>query len=171
MAKKNVNLTLANIEKEESKLREKKAVYVTSPVTGTTYNFTMDKHVTKSLGIEMVSEMLTNMAEARKKGLNLTAIIEPYTIMMLIKKFTSLGNDIPNDIGSQVVILGKLINLDILNGILEHFDQKRVQEVFDDVAAAIQKSNDEANKLFEEIEEAQDEFILNYDKEDEQISE
>lgn len=152
------NLTMANLNREEKVFKEQLDVSVTSVVTGEEYTLKIDKTIRKSKILELITELMTKLQQARDENLNMDAVFVPYCIILMLKHFSSFGKDIPNDLKGQIALLMKLIDLDILEPILESFPEDQAEKVFDQINETITAMNNKIDALAVKLDEVQEEM-------------
>lgn len=102
------------------------------------------------VGINNVVQGLANVYD--KVGVILgDEIFTPYVYLLIIKEFTSLGEDIPNDFESQTEIMTKLIQEDLFLPIIESLPKEEVEKVIKHINDVTKLINKNSNNLQEKI--------------------
>lgn len=104
--------------------------------------------------------LLTDMVDFINEGNNRIELLDvatPYTSLLLIKHFTSV--DVPDDIDEAIEVLNALVDLGILGDVLELLPEHEVQTMYEKISASIDRMNknieemrEEAQKMFEKVE-------------------
>lgn len=160
MTKASKVLNVSNINKQAKVLTEQVESTIFSSTTDSSFTIKVDKKLNKTKIMAMVSEIMAQLQYARTHKIQVEEVFLPYSILMMIKYFTSLGKDIPGTLNAQLEIMRKLIDLDLLQPILELFPEDETQEVFNAVSETIADTDKRVRELsgrVEEIERAYDE--------------
>ncbi|MEK5036298.1 hypothetical protein MKY96_33135 [Paenibacillus sp. FSL R7-0302] len=156
------NLTSTLITKEDKVLNYRSDAKIQSPVTGEIYKLQIDRKFRKTKIMELTSELLVKIQDAKQKGINMEAIFIPYVMLLIVKHFTSIGNDMPADVTKQIGLLNKLIDLELLNPILMSFEDGEVESVYEAVTETLDKIEEDAKALNDRL--AAIEMQMEYDR-------
>lgn len=78
-------------------------------------------------------------------------VLAPLFYILLIKEFTSLGEDIPDELQGQTEVVKKLIELDLFIPIVEAFPVDEVKKVVENIEQTTSILNESALELDKEL--------------------
>ncbi len=136
---------LSLLSKSHDKFENIKEVYIDIDVDGETVRRKIDMYkVFSPVGVQAcITEFIKNIDYARKVERDLFEdILEPYLLFLLIKHFTTLGDQIPKEFKKQIVVLEQLINTGVLFQIIVHFEEEEIQRVRSELELAIHTFED-----------------------------
>lgn len=139
--KKAKKLNLSTVTKDAKALEEQLLVVVNSPVNGESYELSIDKKFRKSKTLLMCAELLDTYQFAKLNNIQFDLIFQQFSLLLLIKHFTSFGASMPEKINEQIGLLSKLDDLGLLELIIEAMPEDEVQDAFEMIGKTIDVIN------------------------------
>lgn len=146
-------LTIANINKEGKMLDEQVTVKVVSTISGEEYILKIDKHFKQSKILQLVTEIMAQIQTAKAKKININAIFVPYSLMMVLKHFSSLGKEVPTELNQQIALLNRLIDLGMIEPIFAVLPQEEMNKVFTQITKTIGEMDADISNTLEKLSE------------------
>lgn len=87
-----------------------------------------------------VYEYISNVTKMKSKYSqddDYVGVLEPYLIFMLVKHFSSLGKDIPQDIPTQIALMQNMIDSSALFQIMIKFDEDEITKIKEEIEIAL----------------------------------
>ena len=134
----NAKLSMTNINKKAKILDAQSEVKVYSSTLDEFFTLKVDEKFKKTKVMRLVSELMSQLQYASTHEIDLQEVFVPYSILLMIKYFTSLGKEIPNDLPSQLSVMQNITNMDLLQPILESFPEEEAEEVFNTINTTIE---------------------------------
>ena len=136
MAKKKVKqLTLATLNKLDSKLNEKKSVYIN--IGGDDYEVIIDKHFRKSTIHLLILNYLNILQDLKsKQEVTFETLMDTNKLLntLIVKYFTNIPLPEITNIEGLIAVSNTLLDLGIMEALFnEHFDKNEIEKLVDEV--------------------------------------
>jgi hypothetical protein len=154
----NTKLSLANVNKKAKELDAQSEVKVYSSTLDQYFTLKVDEKFKKTKVMKLVSELMSQLQYANTHEIDLQEVFIPYSILLMIKYFSSFGKEIPNDLPSQLAIMNNMINMDLLQPILESFPEDEADIIFNTINETIESVDQKYREIAERVEEIQKAF-------------
>lgn len=151
-------LSLTNVNKKAKTLDAQSEVKVYSSTLDEFFTLKVDEKFKKTKVMKLVSELMSQLQYASNHEIDLQEVFLPYSILLMVKYFTSFGKEIPNDLPSQIIMMNNMINMDLLQPILESFPEDEANEVFDTINTTIEGIDEKYREVAARVEEIQHAF-------------
>lgn len=148
---KTKKLTLANINKENTKLHEMKAVTITLD-NGSSYSIDIYKKITPSMIDQTYADVVNFMAAGIEQGtdqVTISAVTTQYMMLSFIEHATSLK--LPSELDKRLVNVQKFYDLGILQKIIAQFDEKEAEKAFNKLAEMIDEYHKQIDVMHQEV--------------------
>ena len=151
-------LSLTNINKKAKTLDTQSEVKVYSSTIDEFFTLKVDDTFKKTKVMKLVSELMSQLQYASRKEIDLQEVFLPYSILLMIKYFTSLAKEIPNDLESQITVMNNMINLNLLQPILECLPEDEAEVVFNTINTTIEEIDEKYKEIVSRVEEIEHAF-------------
>lgn len=152
-------LTLGLVSKSHEKFSNIKTAQIQLNIDDKIKSFEVDIYkIFSPVAVkECVVEYIMNLDKIRKKNNNdVGDISEPYLMWLMIKHFTILGEEMPENYLEQLNSLKQMINTSALFQIMSNFDENEVSKIKDEleiIMATAEVNSDYIKELKKEFEE------------------
>lgn len=126
MTKNIKNLTGAELKKQSKALDVKKDFTV--EIGGEEYKLQHDVTFRKTKQIKLIEDLIEFFSAGAEKP-EILEQATPYTALLVIKHFTTL--EVPNELEDALILLGVLIDLEVLDKIIEKMPEEETKKLFD----------------------------------------
>lgn len=118
-----------------------------------TFTLTIDEEwdieIQNEFGVAGIAKVTENLAKTLEqlgsKTLSME-ILAPYFYILLIKEFTDLGEEIPDDLGGQTSVVQKLIELGLFVHIIEALPKEEVMKVVENIEKTTKSLNENVDE-------------------------
>lgn len=148
---KTKKLTMANINKENSKLHEMKAVTITLD-NGSSYSIDIYKKITPSMIDQTYADVVNFMAAGIEQGTDqvaISAVTTQYMMLSFIEQATSLK--LPSELDKRLVNVQKFYDLGLLQKIIAQFDEEEAEKAFNKLAEMINEYHKQVDVMHQEV--------------------
>lgn len=151
-------LNIANINKKMKELDTKIEAKIHSSVINDYFELKVDRYFKKTKLHQMITHIISQVRYANLHGIEIEVLFIPYSVLMMMKYFTSFGEKgFPKTLEEELALLGKLMDLEILDQISDVFPQDQVDLIFgtiQDTVGNIESQVEDIVKRMIEMEKA-----------------
>ena len=148
------NLTFKKVKQIDKKFDEMDEMIL--EIDGKEYRIKFYKHFRETKIAEVIKRFLIAYSKLKDiKGPN-NLLPSFYANFLVIKEFTSLGNDLPDDLESQLDAIDVLLDLDIFFKIIGALPQEELNKVNDRIGSLIIELTDNYELMQKAIDELAD---------------
>lgn len=151
-------LSMTNVNKKVKSLDAQSEVKVYSSTLDEFFTLKVDETFKKTKVMKLVSELMSQVQYASVHEIDLQEVFIPYSILLMIKYFTSFGPEIPPDLPSQIIVMNNMINMDLLQPILESLPEDQADLIFNTINETIAGVDEKYKEIAARVEEIQKAF-------------
>lgn len=151
MANNTKKLNLANINKENAKLHEMKAVTIHLD-SGDSYSIDIYKRITPTMIDQTYNDTVSFLVEAVENNVsekNLSIVTVQYMMLSFIEHSTSLK--LPSEMDKRLAVLQKMYDLGIMTKIVAQFDEKESEGAFNKLSEMINNYTEQINIVHKDM--------------------